>query len=61
MDSSFPNPRMVLDLQNKSTLKEAEIKEITVSSLKKITDLQNQLRQQDEDFKKKQLEEEEAR
>nr|XP_048291957.1 hyaluronan mediated motility receptor [Myodes glareolus] len=52
--------RMVLDLQNKSTLKEAEIKEITVSSLKKITDLQNQLRQQDEDFKK-QLEEEEAR
>lgn len=52
---------MVLDLQNKSTLKEAEIKEITVSSLKKITDLQNQLRQQDEDFKKKQLEEEEAR
>ncbi|CAO2642564.1 Hyaluronan mediated motility receptor [Lemmus lemmus] len=52
--------RMLLDLQNRSTLKEAEIKEITVSSLKKITDLQNQLRQQDEDFKK-QLEEEEAR
>lgn len=51
---------MVLDLQNRSTLKEAEIKEITVSSLKKITDLQNQLRQQDEEFKK-QLEEEEAR
>ncbi|XP_075797425.1 hyaluronan mediated motility receptor isoform X2 [Microtus pennsylvanicus] len=52
--------RMLLDLQNRSTLKEAEIKEITVSSLKKITDLQNQLRQQDEDFKK-QLEEEETR
>lgn len=52
--------RMLLDLQNRSTLKEAEIKEITVSSLKKISDLQNQLRQQDEDFKK-QLEEEEAR
>ncbi|KAL6045286.1 hypothetical protein STEG23_023112, partial [Scotinomys teguina] len=52
--------RMLLDLQNRSTLKEAEIKEITSSSLKKITDLQNQLRQQDEDFKK-QLEEEEAR
>ncbi|XP_021083963.1 hyaluronan mediated motility receptor isoform X2 [Mesocricetus auratus] len=52
--------RMLLDLQNRSTLKEAEIKEITSSSLKKITDLQNQLKQQDEDFKK-QLEEEEAR
>ncbi|CAH6786506.1 hyaluronan mediated motility receptor [Phodopus roborovskii] len=52
--------RMLLDLQNRSTLKEAEIKEITSSSLKKIADLQNQLRQQDEDFKK-QLEEEEAR
>lgn len=51
---------MLLDLQNRSTLKEAEIKEITSSSLKKITDLQNQLKQQDEDFKK-QLEEEEAR
>ncbi|XP_039733261.1 hyaluronan mediated motility receptor isoform X1 [Pteropus medius] len=52
--------RMLLDLQTKSTLKEAEIKEITVSSLKKITDLENQLKQQGEDFKK-QLEEEEAR
>ncbi|XP_004428757.2 PREDICTED: hyaluronan mediated motility receptor [Ceratotherium simum simum] len=52
--------RMLLDLQTKSALKEAEIKEITVSSLKKITDLQNQLKQQDEDFKK-QLAEEEAR
>ncbi|XP_029410492.1 hyaluronan mediated motility receptor isoform X1 [Nannospalax galili] len=52
--------RMLLDLQNRSTLKEAEIKEITVSSLKKITDLQNQLQQQGEDFKK-QLEEEKAR
>ncbi|KAL1778472.1 hyaluronan mediated motility receptor [Sigmodon hispidus] len=52
--------RMILDLQNRSTLKEAEIKEITSSSLKKITDLQNQLRQQDEDFKK-QLEEEAVR
>uniref|UniRef100_A0A4X1U4F6 Hyaluronan-mediated motility receptor C-terminal domain-containing protein n=1 Tax=Sus scrofa TaxID=9823 RepID=A0A4X1U4F6_PIG len=49
--------RMLLDLQTKSALKEAEIKEITVSSLKKITDLQNQLKQQGEDFKK-QLEEE---
>uniref|UniRef100_A0A8C0WL38 Hyaluronan-mediated motility receptor C-terminal domain-containing protein n=1 Tax=Castor canadensis TaxID=51338 RepID=A0A8C0WL38_CASCN len=54
------NPRMLVDLQNKSTLKEAEIKEITDSSLKKIMDLQNQLKQQGEDFKK-QLEEEEAR
>uniref|UniRef100_G3UL27 Hyaluronan mediated motility receptor n=1 Tax=Loxodonta africana TaxID=9785 RepID=G3UL27_LOXAF len=45
------------NLQTKSALKEAEIKEITVSSLKKITDLQNQLKQQGEDFKK-QLEEE---
>ncbi|XP_022349030.1 hyaluronan mediated motility receptor isoform X2 [Enhydra lutris kenyoni] len=52
--------RMLLDLQTKSTLKEAEIKEITVSSLKTITDLQNQLKQQGEEFKK-QLEEEEAR
>nr|XP_020039218.1 hyaluronan mediated motility receptor [Castor canadensis] len=52
--------RMLVDLQNKSTLKEAEIKEITDSSLKKIMDLQNQLKQQGEDFKK-QLEEEEAR
>ncbi|OWK11846.1 HMMR, partial [Cervus elaphus hippelaphus] len=52
--------RMLLDLQTKSALKEAEIKEITVSSLKRITDLQNQLKQQSEDFKK-QLEEEEAR
>nr|XP_030697098.1 hyaluronan mediated motility receptor isoform X3 [Globicephala melas] len=52
--------RMLLDLQTKSTLKEAEVKEITVSSLKKITDLQNQLKQQGEDFKK-QLEKGEAR
>ncbi|XP_004836482.1 hyaluronan mediated motility receptor isoform X4 [Heterocephalus glaber] len=52
--------RMLQDLQNKSVLKEAEIKEITVSSLKKITDLQNQLKQQDEDFRI-QEEEEEAR
>lgn len=52
--------RMLLDLQTKSVLKEAEIKEITVSSLKKITDLENQLKQQGEDFKK-QLEEEQAR
>lgn len=52
--------KMLLDLQSKSALKEAEIKEVTVSSLKKVTDLQNQLRQQEEDFKK-QLEEEEAR
>lgn len=52
--------RMLLDLQTKSALKEAEMKEITVSSLKRISDLQNQLKQQSEDFKK-QLEEEEAR
>uniref|UniRef100_A0ABI7WVZ6 Hyaluronan-mediated motility receptor C-terminal domain-containing protein n=1 Tax=Felis catus TaxID=9685 RepID=A0ABI7WVZ6_FELCA len=52
--------RMLLDLQTKSALKEAEIKEITVSSLKTITDLQNQLKQQGEEFRK-QLEEEEAR
>ena len=58
MDSSLSNQRMLLDLQTKSALKEAEIKEITVSSLKRIFDLQNQLKQQSEDFKK-QLEEEE--
>ncbi|XP_069340335.1 hyaluronan mediated motility receptor isoform X2 [Eulemur rufifrons] len=52
--------RMLLDLQTKSALKEAEIKEITVSSLKQITDLQHQLKQQEEDFRK-QLEDEEAR
>ena len=60
MDSSLSNPRMLLDLQTKSALKEAEMKEITVSSLKRISDLQNQLKQQSEDFKK-QLEEEEVR
>ena len=60
MDSSLSTPRMLLDLQTKSALKEAEMKEITVSSLKRISDLQNQLKQQSEDFKK-QLEEEEAR
>ena len=60
MDSSLSNPRMLLDLQTKSALKEAGMKEITVSSLKRISDLQNQLKQQSEDFKK-QLEEEEAR
>ncbi|XP_008982845.3 hyaluronan mediated motility receptor isoform X1 [Callithrix jacchus] len=52
--------RMLLDLQTKSALKEREIKEITVSSFQKITDLQNQLQQQEEDFRK-QLEDEEAR
>ncbi|CAD7675476.1 unnamed protein product [Nyctereutes procyonoides] len=52
--------RMLLDLQTKSALKEAEIKEITVSSLKTITDLQNQLKQNGEELKK-QLEEEETR
>uniref|UniRef100_G1NW55 Hyaluronan mediated motility receptor n=1 Tax=Myotis lucifugus TaxID=59463 RepID=G1NW55_MYOLU len=52
--------RMLLDLQTRAALKEAEIKEITVSSLQKISDLENQLKQQGEDFKK-QLEEEEAR
>ncbi|XP_060053049.1 hyaluronan mediated motility receptor isoform X2 [Erinaceus europaeus] len=44
--------RMLLDLQTKSAIREVEIKDITDSSLKKITDLQNQLRQQGEDFKK---------
>ncbi|XP_005376337.1 PREDICTED: hyaluronan mediated motility receptor [Chinchilla lanigera] len=52
--------RMLQDLQNKSALKEAEIEEVTVSSLKNITDLQNQLRQRDEDLRR-QKEEEEAR
>ncbi|KAM8764577.1 hyaluronan mediated motility receptor [Rhynchonycteris naso] len=52
--------RMLLDLQTRSALKEAEIKELTVSSLQKITHLENQLRQQGEDLKK-QLEEERAR
>uniref|UniRef100_A0A2K5DLA3 Hyaluronan-mediated motility receptor C-terminal domain-containing protein n=1 Tax=Aotus nancymaae TaxID=37293 RepID=A0A2K5DLA3_AOTNA len=52
--------RMLLDLQTKSALKEREIKEITVSSFQKITDLQNQLKQQEEDFRK-QLEDEAAR
>ncbi|XP_036279110.1 hyaluronan mediated motility receptor isoform X2 [Pipistrellus kuhlii] len=52
--------RMLLDLQTRATLKETEIKEITVSSLKKISDLENQLKQQGEDFKQ-QLEEKEAR
>lgn len=60
VDSPLSNPRMLLDLQTKSALKEAEIKEITVSSLKTITELQNQLKQQGEEFRK-QLEEEEAR
>lgn len=60
LDSIFSNPRMLLDLQTKSALKEAEIKELTVSSLKTITDLQNQLKQQGEEFRK-QVEEEEAR
>ena len=59
-DSSLSNPRMLLDLQTRSALKEAEIKEITVSSFQKITDLENQLKQQCEDFKK-QLEEAAAR
>uniref|UniRef100_A0A2K5QPU2 Hyaluronan-mediated motility receptor C-terminal domain-containing protein n=1 Tax=Cebus imitator TaxID=2715852 RepID=A0A2K5QPU2_CEBIM len=52
--------RMLLDLQTKSALKEREIKEITVSSFQKTTDLQNQLKQQEEDFIK-QLEDEGAR
>ncbi|XP_027630866.1 hyaluronan mediated motility receptor [Tupaia chinensis] len=52
--------RVLVDLQAKLALKEAEMKEITVSSLKKLTDLQNQLKQQSEDFDK-QLEEERAR
>ncbi|XP_023371059.1 hyaluronan mediated motility receptor [Otolemur garnettii] len=52
--------RMLLDLQTRSALKEAEVKEITISSLKKITHMQNQLKEQEEDFKKH-LEDEEAR
>ncbi|XP_004468612.1 hyaluronan mediated motility receptor [Dasypus novemcinctus] len=52
--------KMLLDLQTKSALKEAEMKEFTVSSLSKIMDLQNQLIQQGDDFQK-QLEEEKAR
>lgn len=60
VDSSLSNPRMLLELQTKAALKEAEIKEVTVSSLQKISDLENQLKRQGEDFKK-QLEEEEAR
>lgn len=59
-DSSLSNLRMLLDLQTRSALKEAEIKDITVSSFQKITDLENQLKQQREDFQK-QLEEAEAR
>ncbi|XP_015307715.2 hyaluronan mediated motility receptor isoform X2 [Macaca fascicularis] len=60
VNSSLSNQRMLLDLQTKSALKETEIKEITVSFLQKITDLQNQLKQQEEDFRK-QLEDEEGR
>ncbi|KAM5298297.1 hyaluronan mediated motility receptor [Ctenodactylus gundi] len=45
------------DLQNKTALKEAEIKEITVSFLKEITGLQNQLKQQEEDLRKQRVEE----
>nr|XP_055180841.1 hyaluronan mediated motility receptor isoform X2 [Nyctereutes procyonoides] len=59
-DATAQFERMLLDLQTKSALKEAEIKEITVSSLKTITDLQNQLKQNGEELKK-QLEEEETR
>lgn len=60
VNSSLSNQRMLLDLQTKSALKETEIKEITVSFLQKITDLQNQLKQQEEDFRK-QLEDEGGR
>ncbi|CAK6446310.1 unnamed protein product [Pipistrellus nathusii] len=52
--------RMLLDLQTRAALKETEIKEITVSSLQKISDLENQLKQQEEAFKQ-QLEEKKAR
>ncbi|XP_040840564.1 hyaluronan mediated motility receptor [Ochotona curzoniae] len=52
--------RMCLDLQAQLELKEAEIKEIALSSGKKISDLQSLLEQQNEDFGK-QLEEEESR
>ncbi|XP_016069495.1 PREDICTED: hyaluronan mediated motility receptor isoform X1 [Miniopterus natalensis] len=53
--------RMLLDLQTRSALKEAEMKEITVSSLQKVTDLENQLKQQGEDLKRQLAEEEAAR
>lgn len=51
---------MCLDLQAQLELKETEIKEIALSSGKKISDLQSLLEQQNEDFGK-QLEEEESR
>ncbi|XP_072487002.1 hyaluronan mediated motility receptor [Notamacropus eugenii] len=51
--------RMFLDMQNKLALKEEEIKETAASSLEQISNLQNKLKQQSEDFKK-QLEMEET-
>ncbi|XP_074148103.1 hyaluronan mediated motility receptor [Sminthopsis crassicaudata] len=44
--------RMLLDVQSKLALKEEEIKEITASFLEQISNLQNKLKQQSEDFKK---------
>ncbi|KAM9069923.1 hyaluronan mediated motility receptor isoform X1 [Sarcophilus harrisii] len=44
--------RMLLDMQSKLALKEEEIKETTASFLEQVSDLQNKLKQQSEDFKK---------
>ncbi|XP_027697518.1 hyaluronan mediated motility receptor isoform X2 [Vombatus ursinus] len=51
--------RMLVDVQSKLALKEEEIKEATASSLEQISDLQNKLKQQSEDFNR-QLEMEET-
>lgn len=48
--------RRLLDLQNQFALQEAEMTQCVASSLKEVTDLQSQLKQQGEDFQK-QLEE----
>ncbi|XP_051834811.1 hyaluronan mediated motility receptor isoform X2 [Antechinus flavipes] len=44
--------RMLLDMQSKLALKEEEIKTTTASFLEQISNLQNKLKQQSEDFKK---------
>ncbi|XP_044517649.1 hyaluronan mediated motility receptor isoform X1 [Gracilinanus agilis] len=44
--------RMFLDMQSKLALKEEEVREAIASSLEQISDLQNKLKQQSEDFKK---------
>ncbi|XP_068958518.1 hyaluronan mediated motility receptor [Petaurus breviceps papuanus] len=51
--------RMLLDMQSELALKEEEIKGTAASFLEQISDLQNKLKQQSEDFKK-QLEMEET-